>query len=149
MGFPIVDHRDGQVLALDWLEERLARLLAELGVADRRLEVALVDDAGITALNRRFFHRDRPTNVISFPAGDDPASLGELIVSVDTARRETEPLGYSPEEGVLYYLVHGLLHLVGYEHVGVPEAAAAAMAARQEELFAALLDPGCGDGRER
>ncbi|MBW1645341.1 MAG: rRNA maturation RNAse YbeY, partial [Deltaproteobacteria bacterium] len=47
--------------------------------------------------------------------------------------------GYRLEEGLLYYLVHGVLHLVGYEHVGVPAARAAAMYARQEELFTRLL----------
>ncbi|MBW1645947.1 MAG: rRNA maturation RNase YbeY, partial [Deltaproteobacteria bacterium] len=124
----IIDRQEKYRLDLAWLEERLARLLAALEVADRRLEVTLVDDVRISELNERFFRKTGPTNVISFPAGPGEENvLGEVIISVETAGRETGPLGYRLEEGLLYYLVHGVLHLVGYEHVGVPAARAAAM----------------------
>lgn len=123
---------------LGWLEDRLQVLLAELAIMKPRLEVTLVDDQQISELNRRYFAKNGPTNVISFPAKEDEF-LGEVILSVETVRRETEPLGYSLEEGLLYYLIHGVLHLIGDEHVGVSAPVAAAMYARQENLFTKLL----------
>jgi probable rRNA maturation factor len=65
--------------------------------------------------------------------------LGVIVVSVETVKRETAGLGYGIEEGLLYYVIHGLLHLQGYEHVGVPAAEARRMEQRQEEIFESVL----------
>ncbi|MBN2231946.1 MAG: rRNA maturation RNase YbeY [Deltaproteobacteria bacterium] len=127
-----------------------AQAAAGAGIGARRVEAALVDDAFITPLNRDCFGHDRPTTVISLVhgvvagggAGIDLTDnlLGEVIVSVETVQRETAGRGYTTEEGVLYYLVHGFLHLAGHEHVGVDEESAARMFRLQDEIFDRLLD---------
>ena len=145
MSFYLVNRQTAAALDCEFIRRRLERVLKELGIVDRELEAELIDDVAITLLNEKFFSRRRPTNVISFPfdsaveaATDEP--LGTIAVSVGTARRETADLGYTLEEGVLYYLIHGLLHLLGYEHVGVADEVAAAMEKRQDELFELVLN---------
>jgi probable rRNA maturation factor len=138
------NRQTAEALDCELVRRRTESLLERLGLAGRELEVELLDDAAITLLNEKFFSRRRPTNVISFPLDSDSGPfagehLGTIAVSVETARRETEELGYTLEEGVLYYLLHGLLHLLGYEHVGVADEVAAAMEKRQDELFALVL----------
>lgn len=144
MPLRLENRQTAEPLDCDLVRRRLEPVLVALEVAGRELEVELVDDPGITLLNEKFFSRRRPTNVISFPfdSADGTFSgniLGTIVVSVETARRETAPLGYTVEEGVLYYLIHGLLHLLGYEHVEVAGEVAAAMEKRQDELFELVL----------
>ncbi len=145
MALCLVNRQAAVPLDCEFIRIRLETVLSELEVERRELEVELVDDPAITLLNEKFFSRRNPTNVISFPlaAADDRFAgefLGTIVVSVETARCETAGLGYTPEEGVLYYLIHGLLHLLGYEHVGVDDEIGAAMEKRQDELFTLLLD---------
>jgi probable rRNA maturation factor len=87
------------------------------GVQEAALSVALVDDQTIHALNRRHLGHDYPTDVLSFllsPPGEKPLE-GEVIVSTETAVRQAERFDWSPEAEVTLYLVHGLLHLCGYD----------------------------------
>ncbi len=147
MMFSLENRQTSMELDLRRVRRMLLTVLEELGLENRDLEVELVDDGAITVLNEKFFSRLRPTNVISFPFDEDtgrPGSedggpLGSIVVSVETAARETGDLGYSLEEGVVYYLIHGLLHLVGYEHIGVAAEDAARMEKRQDELFSLAL----------
>ena len=103
----------------------------------------LVDDAAITVLNRDYLGRDRPTNVISFPMQEGPYNevspnlLGDVVISVETVTREAQEHGYTPEEMLDFYLIHGILHLVGYDHEEDAEEAAR-MEARTKELWEAL-----------
>jgi len=139
MSFYISDRQKSEKLELETLRQLLVPVLVELDIVELDLEVELLDDRQIAELNEKFFSRPQPTNVISFPQEREAGHLGDVVVSVETARRETEALGYSPEEGVLYYLIHGILHLLGYEHVGVEAEVAAAMERRQDELFELAL----------
>ena len=103
----------------------------------------LVDDAEITVLNREYLGRDRPTNVISFPMQEGPFGevspnlLGDVVISVETVAAEADQGGYTPEEMLDFYLIHGILHLVGYDHEGAAEDAAH-MEAKTKELWEAL-----------
>lgn len=100
------------------------RILKSLGYEGYELTVVLVDDREMTRLNRRYFRRNRPTNVLSFPMMDEtPASLhsrvlGDVVISADTARRDAEEVGQKAEEEILFLLIHGILHLAGYDHLG-------------------------------
>ncbi|MEA3333883.1 MAG: rRNA maturation RNase YbeY [Pseudomonadota bacterium] len=139
MSFYISDRQKIEKLELEILRRLLAPVLVELDIVELDLEVELLDDRQIAELNEKFFSRPRPTNVISFPQEREAGHLGDVVVSVETTRRETEALGYSLEEGVLYYLIHGILHLLGYEHVGVTAEISAVMERRQDELFELVL----------
>jgi probable rRNA maturation factor len=100
------------------------RILKALGYEGYELTVVLVEDREIARLNRRYFRRNRSTNVISFPMMDGtPVSLrarmlGDVIISADTARRDAEEVGKKAEEEILFLLIHGILHLTGYDHEG-------------------------------
>ncbi len=113
----------------------LAAVLEREG-ADLGLSVALVDDAAIHRLNREFLDHDHPTDVISFDLGDDPGVGGEIVVSVDTARREAAERGCDLRSELLLYCVHGVLHLLGYDDHDVEDRSR--MHARQRELLAEL-----------
>jgi probable rRNA maturation factor len=109
------------------------------------LSLLLTDDAGIGRLNRDYLGQDRPTNVISFPQregelgrADDPL-LGDVAISVETAGREAEEAGLSFEERFDRLLVHGILHLLGYDHER-PGSDAELMEAKEEEMMALLRE---------
>jgi probable rRNA maturation factor len=85
-------------------------------VMDAALSVAIVDDHTIHQLNRRYLQHDYATDVLSFVLDNGPNGLdGEVIVSADTAARTAERIGVDFPDELLLYLVHGLLHLVGYD----------------------------------
>lgn len=118
--------------------KRLAhRFLADLKLRDVELSLALVRDPAIRRLNREWRGKDQPTDVLSFPAGDSPAPglrpLGDVIVSLDTARRAAKAFGTTLPQELALYLAHGLLHLVGYDHH--TPADARTMARRERRLL--------------
>ncbi len=119
------------------------RLLEALRHCDEpeetELSVMFVDDAEIRELNARWRGIDKPTDVLSFPlrgSGEIAAQapqLGDIVVSVETARRQAAEYGHSLEREIGFLLVHGLLHLLGEDHE-TPEQDAR-MRARQRELL--------------
>jgi probable rRNA maturation factor len=122
------------------------RILKTLGYEGYELTVVLVDDREITRLNRRYFRRNRPTNVISFPMMDGtPVSLrakmlGDVIISAETAQRDAREAGKKAEEEILFLLIHGILHLAGYDHEGT-KAERLRMEASEREIFSLLEHP--------
>jgi len=81
-----------------------------------RIGVAVVDDKTMHGLNRRFLDHDFPTDVITFPLEEQDGYLeGEIVASLDTARREAGRFGWSAGDELLLYVIHGALHLVGYD----------------------------------
>jgi probable rRNA maturation factor len=104
--------------------------------------VALADDPLIHDLNFRFRAVDLPTNVLSFPSGEPPgedAHLGDVVLSIDTLRREAAAEGTPLDAHFAHLAVHGLLHILGYDHEA--EADAAAMEAMESEILAELGVP--------
>lgn len=97
-------------------------LLTALGLPDAELSILLVSDRRIAALNLEFLGRQGPTNVIAFPMrsgrfGDlSPNLLGDVVISVETARREALQAAMPMEVRLTQLLVHGVLHLCGYDH---------------------------------
>jgi len=98
------------------------KVLNDLGCHDKELSVLLTDDAGIAQLNDRYLGRKGPTNVLAFPmVGElesdyDSIMLGDVVISGDTALRESKELGESLEYTIGRLLVHGVLHLLGFDH---------------------------------
>ncbi|HHJ64281.1 MAG TPA: rRNA maturation RNase YbeY, partial [Aquifex aeolicus] len=103
----------------DLLRKEIERILISLGLEGVELSVLLTDDGEIRDLNRTYRGRDKPTDVLSFPMGDrvgDRLLLGDVVVSLDTARRRAEETGSPLERVVLNLLIHGIIHLLGYDH---------------------------------
>ncbi|OGP59967.1 MAG: rRNA maturation RNase YbeY [Deltaproteobacteria bacterium RBG_13_52_11b] len=119
-------------------------ILAELGSPDGELSIVFVDDPRIRELNRRYLHRDKPTNVLAFSMAEGefptlhPHLLGDLVISVETAERQSNRFGLSAGEMVILLMIHGILHLLGYDHLGSKKKARE-MAAKQMELLRLVL----------
>jgi len=79
------------------------------------MTVAIVPDGRVRALNRRFRRTDRPTDVLSFPA-DEPGQLGDVVIAAGVARRQAARAGHSVGTELRVLALHGLLHLLGYDH---------------------------------
>lgn len=79
------------------------------------MTVALVSDARMQALNRRFRQKDAPTDVLSFPAGE-PGQLGDVVIALGVARRQATAAGHTLGTELRVLALHGLLHLLGYDH---------------------------------
>ena len=115
-------------------------ILADLALPDAELSILIVNDIQIQELNRRYLHRNKPTNVLSFPMGEGeipsphPHLLGDLVISVETARRQSNRFGLDELGMVTLLMVHGILHLVGYEHEGTSKGGQE-MARQQKKLF--------------
>jgi len=120
------------------------RILTELEHPDGELSLLLVNDAQIQALNLRYLGRDKPTNVLAFPMREGefstlhPHLLGDLVISVETARRQMKRFGLDEMKMVILLMIHGILHLVGYEHEGTRKGAQE-MSIKQKELFHSLI----------
>lgn len=100
---------------------RVVEATLECENADLELSFVFVDDERIRVINRRFLEHDWATDVIAFDLGDDgPGPSGEIYVSVETARREAKERGIEPAAEMLFYCVHGTLHLLGYDDKDVP-----------------------------
>lgn len=91
-------------------------VLTEACLDRAQLSLAVVDDPTIHQLNREHLQHDYPTDVLSFLLESSDGSVeGEVIVSVDTAARAADAYGWTPADELLLYVIHGTLHLVGYD----------------------------------
>lgn len=96
------------------------------------LAMRLSDDVEVQSLNKQFRGKDKPTNVLSFPSGDDMPGMemvemhekyiGDVIVSVDTLKREAQAQNKSVEDHFCHLFIHSVLHLLGYDHIDDAEA---------------------------
>lgn len=123
--------------------------LNALGLPDSELAVTIVGDRSIRALNRDYLGKDRPTNVISFAlnegecSGINPDVLGDVVISAATAAREAAEGDLPFFERLSFLLLHGILHLAGYDHERNGPEEAARMEAKERELFDLLRVKGC------
>lgn len=135
--------------------ERIARRAAEMeGLQDFEVQIILADNDFIHQLNRDYRQVDAPTDVISFPANDlekplaealqeglqpemseygDAIFLGEIYISVDRAQEQAEEYGNTLEEELCFLTVHGMLHLMGYDHIEAADEQI--MRAKQREIL--------------
>lgn len=109
---------------------------------ESELSIVVVDDEQIRRLNQQYFRRSRPTNVISFPLQNSvnppsPQILGDVVISIETAQRQAEKRGGELEEEIISLLIHGILHLIGYDHEG-SLTERKKMEAKEQELFSLI-----------
>ena len=148
-----VDARVRGAADVGLLRKALGQALAAEGRGDgHRVDVRVTDDATLHALNRNYRGVDAPTDVLSFPLEGSPANrrsggpfvtppgspthLGDLVLSWPRAAAQAAEYGHSVEREAAYLAVHGLLHLLGYDHE-VPEEARV-MRAREEAILTPL-----------
>jgi probable rRNA maturation factor len=93
-----------------------------------RIAVALIDDRAMRKLNKTYRGKDKPTNVLSFPAGESVESkratnpLGDVAVALETVKREAKVQGKTVDDHLTHLMVHAVLHLLGYDHESDPDA---------------------------
>ena len=151
----IIDNRDQDVPNID-PEKICSAVLDELNLAhSAEVSVVFTDDEEIHALNREYRGVDRPTDVLSFcqNEGDEDFDdvnadfaaceeeneiLGDIVISVPTARRQAAEAGKTPEEEITLLIIHGTLHLLGYDHAEPEEERE--MFALQNEILAKCLN---------
>jgi probable rRNA maturation factor len=115
--------------------------MKELRCEEGDLSLLLVDDDQIREINRTYLKRDRSTNVISFAMTEgefgavNPRLLGDIVISVETASRDAATGCLDLMDEVEFLLIHGLLHLLGYEHENAAASESRKMKARERELF--------------
>jgi probable rRNA maturation factor len=143
--------------ALDRAIETAAAALAEHSECVRlrgaEASVVLGDDALVRALNRTYRGQDKPTNVLSFPFQVPPGGarngiLGDVVLAAETVAREAAERGIPPVHHLQHLVIHGLLHLLGFEHDA--DAEAETMERLETEILAtlAIADPYASDGIE-
>ena len=122
MGILIDNQQNSRTINLAGIEKTARVILNALDCPEGELSILLVDDGRIQALNREYRQKDHPTNVLSFSMreGDfaevTPELLGDVVISVDTAIAEAEKAGLPLGEHMTWLLIHGILHLFGYDH---------------------------------
>ena len=98
------------------LKKGVRTVLKDAGIEDGEISIAIVDDAEMHALNRKYLDHDYPTDVLSFVLEEEDGRVdGEIIASSDYATREAEIYKWKAEDEILLYVIHGSLHLVGYD----------------------------------
>ncbi len=138
-GVPAVDRR--------LLQARARRLLRELSKTRSELSIALVDDAEIRSLNASYRGKRRPTDVLAFSLLEGEGAehrgglLGDVVIGVETAARQARARHRGLDEEIARLLIHGTLHLIGYDHQRREEART--MRAQERRLWRAIRT---GDG---
>ena len=106
--------------SLSWEEiipqslEKIAEVL-DKDFSFQEVSVVLSNDQEVQYLNKTFRHKDNPTNVLSFPSKEE-GELGDIILAYETIKWEAEEAGVSPLHHTIHLIIHGFLHLLGYDH---------------------------------
>ncbi|HZP26857.1 MAG TPA: rRNA maturation RNase YbeY [Dehalococcoidia bacterium] len=135
-------------LSDDWLAEVAQAALASEGVAEAQLGIVITNDETVRDLNRRFAGENETTDVLSFSLREgeaftalpgEPEPLGEVIIAFPVAERQAQQAGHPLEREVAHLLVHGVLHLLGYDHAEPDEERL--MRGKEQALLAAIRLP--------
>jgi probable rRNA maturation factor len=122
MSVLITNHQSRFSVSQESLRKKAQTILNALGYEYEELSILIVDDREMALYNQEYLNREGPTNVIAFPMQEGefahvtPFLLGDVVISLDTAGREAEDMGIGMDERLDELLVHGILHLVGYDH---------------------------------
>ena len=123
MNGPVILNRQRRHrVSVSRLQQFVNGLSHRLHLDSQTFTIVLVSDQRIRRLNRDFRNQNKPTDVLSFPTGPDDLphldkpGLGDMIISVETARRQAFARHHSLERELCVLVVHGLLHLLGYDH---------------------------------
>jgi probable rRNA maturation factor len=126
---------------LNRLRKSLKKLLSELNCHDRTIALLLVDDKEIQKLNNTYLKRNHATNVLSFAMTEgefgniNPEILGDIVISVESASRDALISHIDLMDELEFLIIHGLLHLLGYDHESTSVERVIQMSGRERDLF--------------
>ncbi len=141
MAFTIENRQTLFNIDLNRIRKSMKTLQKEMHCGDREIGLLLVDDDQIKEFNLHYLNRNCPTNVISFAMTEgeygniNPLILGDIIISVETASRDASTGQIELMDELDFLLIHGLLHLLGYNHEGTSAEKTKEMNDREQELF--------------
>ncbi|MDA2915801.1 MAG: rRNA maturation RNase YbeY [bacterium] len=126
------------------IRKKARLLLSALGCDEAELSVTFVDNSTIASLNAQWRQVEDSTDVLAFPMDEHgadlphPRLLGDVVISAERAAAQAEEVGHSLEREIEVLLIHGLLHLMGYDHEASDEQTSA-MAQKEADLLRVLL----------
>jgi probable rRNA maturation factor len=118
----LIDNQQKKKFPTDKIRQKTKQILSALGCRTHEISILITDDTQIQELNRTYRGVDTPTNVLSFPMQEGefsdltPGLLGDVVISCDTAQKEADTAGINLSERMSQLLIHGVLHLVGFDH---------------------------------
>lgn len=133
----IADQQRSLTVDRRWFKDLVRFVCEREGIAKAKIGLAFVDNAEIHRLNRRFLAHDYPTDVLTFPMNTGKTLEGEIVASLEYAVEECREYDWPAHMEAGLYVVHGVLHLAGYDDSD--EASAARMNTRQEALLAEFV----------
>jgi probable rRNA maturation factor len=122
----------------------VSKILKILNCADKEISLSFVDDENIKQLNKQYLGKDKATNVLSFSLLEgeygniNPQILGDIIVSVETAQRDALYGKLTIDQEIDFLIIHGILHLLGYNHENTTEKETKKMRQKEKDLFNAI-----------
>ena len=126
------------------IRSTVLKLLKIMDCANMELSISFVDDNAIKQLNADYLQRDNATNVLSFSLHEgeygniNPDILGDIVISAETAQRDAAIGDLSLSEEIDFLIIHGLLHLLGFNHENTTKAQTTKMQIKEKELFGIL-----------
>ena len=126
------------------IRSTVLKLLKIMDCANKELSISFVDDNTIKQLNNHYLQRDHSTNVLSFSLQEgeygniNPNILGDIVISAETAQRDAITSDLSLSEEIDFLIIHGLLHLLGFNHENTTKAQTTKMQIKERELFGIL-----------
>ena len=117
MKIRIINQQKIKRISLKSLHKYLKKIAGLLNISSKKISILLCDNKLIKKLNKKYLKRDSPTDVIAFPLSDrlEPDYLGEVVVSLEKAAQAALGLGLRWQDELMLYVVHGILHLLGYD----------------------------------
>lgn len=138
----MIENRQKEIsINLQRVRRSLKKILQILDCDSKEISLLLVDDDGIREINKHYLGRDYPTNVISFSLSEgefgniNPHVLGDIIISAETALRDAQEAEITFDDEVDFLLIHGLLHLLDYNHENVSHEEAEKMKKKEHDIF--------------
>lgn len=129
------------------IRSTVPRIMRILDCADKEISLSFVDDEKIKELNKEYLGKDKPTNVISFSLREgeysdiNPQIMGDIIISVETAQRDALWGNLTVSQEIDFLIIHGILHLLGYNHENTTRKETNKMQKKENDLFKVLY--GC------
>ncbi len=123
------------------IRSAVLKILKNLECADKEISINFVDDEKIKQLNKQYLGKDKATNVLSFSLREDeygninPQVLGDIIISVETAQKDAAYGNLTIDQEIDFLIIHGLLHLLGYDHENTTKKETSKMRKKERELF--------------
>ena len=122
----IINRQKKHPIRTKTLKRHLEELITHYGLGEPEIALVFVGSQAIRTLNRKFLKKDKPTDVLSFPIGETGADgnfyLGDIVIGVPVADKQSRQKGHSLEKELKFLILHGFLHLLGYDHsAGIEE----------------------------